>query len=198
MKTRTSARRALSRRHLWPLAVFASLVTLLTGGVTFAWWAHDAAVNGAVVTAGNFDISLGQLSWHSPTQGISGDGASSLAKLSLGDDDVLVVEQQITGDFSGTNLRVELGITWPGVLGDANCTWHVANRDGNQVAPGKGEASLGQKLTPSGMVAHDNWTVVISLTPASGTGSYADPFNAPKAGSVDLGSLTITANQVRG
>jgi len=180
------------------MAVFALVITLLTGGATFAWWVNDAPIDGAVVTAGDFDIRLGKLNWHSPTQGLSGTGAGSLANFSLGDDDVLVIEQQITGDFSGANLRVELGITWSGVPKGADCTWYVADRNGQQVAPGKGEASLSQKLSPSGIVAHDDWTIVVTCTLPSGTGSYADPFDPPAVGSVDLGSLTITANQVRG
>jgi len=169
------------------------------GGGTHALFSSQASAD-AVIVAGDFALAPDELAWDSPTQSVAGSGADALASVSLGDGDVLVLDQRVRTHFTGDNLRVALGVDWTGLPEGGAVTWHLADADGRQVAPASGEAALGQQVTPPGIVGDDAgvWHVVATLTMPSGTGVYGDPAAPPMPAATALGTMTITANQVRG
>jgi len=172
----------------------AGLATCLVGWGTFALFS-DQARHDVIMTAGNFDVTLGALAWTGA--GDSGEGADTLAQLTLGDGDVLVVEQVLSTRLTGHNLQAAISIDWADAPAGATATWHIADASGVQVAPQVGEARLDQALTPPALVGEGQWRVVVTAT-GSGASLYGDPSNPPEAPSVPLGVITITANQVRG
>jgi len=184
------------RIRLWwiPAILAVALSTL----ASFALWTSHAA-EGGVITTGNFAFSLGTLDWTSPTLSQSGRGAASLAPIRLGDGDVLVLTQNITANFAGDNLQVQLGIDWPTLPPGTTTTWHVSDASGSQVAPATGEAPMTQALTPPGIVqrASITWQVVVTIEMPAGINSYQSPNATPSSTPLPLGSLIISADQVR-
>ena len=186
----------LTRGHGWWLTL--PVVALLTGWVTFALFSSRAPANGGVITAGNFQMELGGLAWSIPTQSISGTKASDLASLFLGDGDVLVINQEIHGDFTGNNLQVALGVSLT-VPKDVFATWHIT--DGENKTPHDREATLHEKLTPEGIVHAERttWHVIVTLKMNPGVSEYGDPSTPPETVQpLSFGPMTITADQVRG
>jgi len=185
----------LTRGHGWWLTL--PVVALLTGWVTFALFSSRAPANGGVITAGNFKMTLGGLAWSIPTQKIDGIGANTLASQVLGDGDVLVIDQEIDGDFTGNNLRVALGV-FLNVPKDVIATWYVTDGE-NKLHDG--EAELGERLTLDGIVNVDRteWHIIVTLKMNPGVSEYDDPSAPPpSAAPLSFGSMTITADQVRG
>jgi len=171
----------------------------LIGWATFALFS-DQATRGALITAGNFDVVLGDMTWNSPTQSTSGNGASTLESLDFGGGDIVVIDQEIRTRFTGNNLEVTLGLDWADQPAGSSATWHLADAAGLQVAPSSGEATLDQRLAPAGLVAADetNWRVVVTLTMPAVAGVYGDPAAPPEPTALPLGTLAVTADQVRG
>ena len=173
------------------------VATLLTVGVTLALW-MDSEGSDVVFRTGNFQFSLGKLTWHSPTQGLSGD-AGDLASLSLGDGDEVTIDQEIMPDFTGNNLQVSFQVALPGNL---EGKWHIADGTGTIVVPASGEAALGDQLHPTTIVGlgQPTWHVVVTIEIPSGTTQVVNPLNpvldTPEP--IALGPLIITAEQVRG
>jgi len=186
------ARPSLAKRFWWVGAIAA---TMLTVGVTLALWMDRVGTN-AVISTGNFKFSLGNLTWHSPTQGLSGD-STNLASLSLGDGDKVTIDQEIKPDFTGNNLQVGFTVSLPG---DLSGKWHIIDGTGQQVVPASGEADLGDELQPAIVGSGQPvWHVVVTIEVPSGTTVVTDPlkgFTDPGP-SVKLGPLTIMAEQVR-
>jgi len=183
-----------SKRLVSTSMIVAGLATCLVGFGTFALFS-DEARNDIIMTAGNFDVTLGTLAWTS--SGTSGEGAETLAGVSLGDGDVLVFSQALSTRMTGHNLQAAISVTWADAPAGATATWHIADASGRQVAPESGEARLDESLTPPALVGDGEWLVVVTAT-GSGANLYGDPANPPTAPTVPLGFITITANQVRG
>jgi len=186
------AKPSLARRFWWLGAIIA---TLLTAGVTLALWMDRVGTN-AVISTGNFEFALGKLTWHSPTQGISGD-STDLEHLNLGDGDLVTIDQEIMPDFTGNNLHVGFSVSLPGEL---TGKWHIADSTGQQVVPPEGEADLGDDLQPAIVgTGQPVWHVVVTIEVPTGTTVVTNPLKSlldPPA-SIQLGPLTITAEQVR-
>jgi len=173
------------------------LATMLTIGVTLALWTSRASVDVAFQT-GSFRFSLGNLTWHSPTQGLSGD-ASNLASLVLGDGDLVTLDQEIKPDFLGSNLRVGFRVALPGDLAGK---WHITDATGSTVVPTSGEAVLGDELFPGTIVGAEQqiWHVVVTIEMPAGTTQVVNPLDpvVDTPAPIALGPLKITAEQVRG
>jgi len=189
-----------TKSFAWRLCgIIGALTACLFGSVTYAMFTDEAPVRGVVV-AGDFDISLGALTWDSPTQGNSGSGADSLASVSLGGGDQLIVDQQIDATFVGDNLNVVMTVTWAGLPSGAVTGWSIADADHQQVLPDSGAAAMGEQLSPSGLVSSGSttWHLIITVTMPDSLGVYADPASPPQDDELPLGIITVTANQVRG
>lgn len=182
------------RRPGW---VFVTLLAcLLAGWGTFATWTSRAA-GLSEVTAGDLNFSLTAVSWNSPTAGLSGADAASLAAAVLGGGDVLVIDQQLQTGFAGNNLQVEFGLAWLGLPVDWVLTWHVADSTGSQVAPALGDAPLANQLVVPNATASSSWHIVVRVTIGDSLTIYDSPAGAPAPTSLSLGAMTISANQVR-
>jgi len=185
-----------SKRLVNTSMILAGLATCLVGWGTYALFSGQAGTN-LSVTAGRFDITLGDFGWSSTT-GASGAGADSLADVSVGDGDVLVLSQAVSTSLVGHNLQAAISVDWADAPAGATATWHLADSDGRQVAPEAGEASLDHALTPPALVGEGEWLVVVTAKFGSGNTVYGDPAAPPSAQTVPLGVITVTASQVRG
>ncbi|MCL2802551.1 MAG: hypothetical protein FWD29_01140 [Micrococcales bacterium] len=195
------SRRAEARR--WGRSVLAAMLALalacLLGGSARAWWTNQAS-HEIVITGGSFNLTLGELSWTSPTAGLQGADQESLAQFVASPGDMLVITQAFTGTFSGSNLAVWIELDWSELPDAVGSTWHLESASGVEVAPASGEATMGQALTVADLVNPEptEWRVVVTVTFPEGDPLYLDP---TKPGGLTLatsfGQLKLAAHQTR-
>ena len=195
--TQTGRRPAPRRLGWWAVALVA---TCLAGVATRALWMSGASVS-ATIVSGDFELKTVALSWQSPTQHASGNGAASLGAISLGGGDVLVLRQTVCSLFSGDNLRVRVGLSWPDAPAASSVTWHIADAAGHRLMPLDGDAGLSQTLDASDDfvgLAQTTWQIVTTLTLPVGLVTYVDPSRPAEMSTLSLGAPSVVANQVRG
>lgn len=188
----TRARRALRPKwRAWFLALVAAFV-MIGVPVAYAAWSSSETLP-AVVTSGDFDMKLGSLTWQCADGCSSGD-TSDLADFTPLPDQPLVVRQEIVPAFTGNNLAVALDVQFADMPTSVTGSWHLEIGDsaGADVPLGTPivVADVASKMT-------DPWTVVITLEMTPDGLLWVDPTVAADAGSFGIGSLTISANQVR-
>ncbi|MCL2489963.1 MAG: hypothetical protein FWF36_04450 [Propionibacteriaceae bacterium] len=184
----------------WRLGgIIVAITACLFGSVTYAMFTDDAPLRGVII-AGDLDVTLGVLTWSSPTLGTSGTGVASLAAASLGDRDQLVIDQPIGTTFTGDNLDVAITVDWDGLPPDAAAAWFITDANQHQVVPDAGTAALGEEVPSFALVSASpqTWHVIITVTMPGGVSLYVDPASQATVQPLSLGTITITANQVRG
>jgi len=164
---------------------------MTSAAVAFALWSAQVTT-GAVVTAGNFRIKLGDFSWECPARHAAGT-FETLEELIIFGGETLTLKQEIRPSMSGSNLSAELSVE----IGSTNTvgTWYVM-KDGVQLAPESGRVSLDESLLIPAVekVADKPWVIVMDIH-LSGS-AWVDSSMA-RLTVEDLGSLKVTAQQVR-
>ncbi|MDR0847559.1 MAG: hypothetical protein LBN10_00715 [Propionibacteriaceae bacterium] len=171
------------------LAVF---MAVLGGQVTFALWEADVASPLGVIATGDMKMTIGDVTW--ATSCASGD-ATTLSAVQVTPGDALHVSAQVTTQFAGDNLGVALSASFSNMTQAFDATWHVEDSSG-QVAPVSGDAPLTSALTLPSDEGEHVWTVVVSVSFRGSGPAWVDP-GAKTTPSLDLGVLTLRANQVR-
>jgi len=178
-------------------AALIPLLASLTVVGAFALWNAAASLAGGGIAAGKVGVTLGGLTWSCPEQNASGNG-SQLATLVLAPGQTLILTHTITLDMAGDNLAVALGVSLPGLPGSTTGTWHL-NSGQTQVAPAKGSVGLDRLLLLPKIQGDPDWSVVVTLTMPAGEPVWLDPATGspPSAPALDLGVMTVRAEQVR-
>ncbi|MCL2470200.1 MAG: hypothetical protein FWF25_00445 [Propionibacteriaceae bacterium] len=192
-----------TRRRAAILVVLLSVAVLVSSALVYALWQAIAPVD-EEITAGNFGLDLGTLTWSVPEQNRHGQFTIDLPDLLLAPGQTLELHQEVKGSFDGANLAVAFSVNFPD-FPDAEGTWYLASPDGSTVvAPASGvPVPLDHRL----VLPHDlltgtqTWIVVVAVKPiaSDSTFPWVDPTNttAFQGGTVDMGALTVKANQVR-
>ena len=206
--TRTKPRRDIAepRRAIRPrrpsTGLLASLLLALVmsaGMVTYALW-NSGTTMGAVITSGNLGISLGDFSWECGDD--CGSGTGPVPDVVLTKHQRLVLRQEITTDFVGDNLNVAISAYFCPSDGEdcslpdgVSATWHLE-------IGGTPTSDSDVPMTESIMVpspTNVGTLVVVVTLQTQLEPSWVDPTTtaAPAADTLELGVMTITANQVR-
>ncbi|MDR0284603.1 MAG: hypothetical protein LBI33_06895 [Propionibacteriaceae bacterium] len=189
---------ATPKRHPVWLAIVAGLLAVSAGLVTYALWSFQGTTSGATVTAGDFELTLGNLTWQGDC-GASSDPGASLDDLVLTAGQSVTLSQVITGRFTGDNLVVALNVGFAQSIDPLTATWHL-EVGGVQIAPAPpaGDVSLATELTIPDLT-QQSWVVVVTVSDPATSLKWVDPTAtpAPTPQSVELGQLTIAAYQVR-
>ena len=187
----------------WMAGLVAAVVLSTGGGMAAAAWHANAPIGSATFTAGDLSLTLdGPLSWVCPEQAASGN-ATELGSFLLAPGQSLVLRQAIETVTSGDNLSVALSVVLPGLPGGSTGTWHLEAYDPQaagdvQVAPASGEATLDQALVLPDLDV-TQWVVVVTVGLPAGDLDWVDPTASPSpsATPLNLGMMTVTADQVR-
>ena len=192
-------RRAIRTRR--PRGFIATLLVVLmmsTGMVSYALWTSGATL-GAVITDGDLDISMGRFSWECLDD--CGNGTDhDMSDLVLRGDERLVLRQELITHFVGDNLSVAISAQFcPTDSGDCtlpagvSAVWHLEAGSTATADVPMTEAILIPDPTKVGTI------VVVATLQALLEPSWVDPTTtaAPAAETLELGVMTLTANQVR-
>ena len=188
-------RRAQARRRTMWLALLLPLVLACTIGVTYALWGAGYTAQGGTFTAGNLEVTRGNLTWDCPDQGTSGD-ETTLPDLLLAPGETVVLHQAVTVTATGDNLKVALAVAFSGLPAGIEGGWHI-EVDDVQVLPTTGDVPLDESIYLPGM-GNGEWVVDVRLTVPAGDPIWLDPVTAnPSDQALNLGMMTVTASQVR-
>ena len=176
--------------------VLAGLLVGLTSVLAYAMWTAQTTM-GAVVTAGDMSLRLGQFSWSCPEQDKSSE-THSLSDLVIGPGETLILRQQLTGTLKGDNLAVDMSVAFSSLPAGVTGQWYV-EQDAAHLMPASGSVPLSKSLLLPDAPGLDGQllVVVVSLSYPDGPPVWADPLQQNQPVTSDLGTLTISANQVR-
>ena len=205
-------------KRRWPVILVSVLLAVLLGGVTYALWMMRSTVPGGVIMAGDLALSDDGVYWSDPGAGLTGTTTASLADLVLTPGDTLTVYQRVGLTLEGDNLKADVTAAWANPpTGFTTATWTICEGRMTADALDCGQALDTQDLTqslavndltPSGDGPTRYFTIAITLT-SDDTTAYVDDFSGASgpdgpldesvlAGvAIDLGSITVTANQIR-
>ena len=203
--TRTKPRRDIAeprramrtRRPPTGMAALLLVLVMSTGMACYALWMSQATL-GAVITSGNLGVSLGDFSWECSDD--CGSGTDGMSGIILRGDQKLVLRQEITADFAGDNLNVAMSTQFcPANSEDCSlptgvsATWHLEIGGTSTL-----DAPITDPILIPDPTSVGTLDVVVTLQTQLEP-SWVDPTTtaAPAAGTLELGVMTITANQVR-
>jgi alternate signal-mediated exported protein len=208
-----AARDGLGGRAALGLAAVAAGTALAVGLATYALWSSEDTFAGGLLTAGDLDMTTGQLTWQQitpgapePQSGVLVDGSPDFFSMP---GDVLQIVQPVTTSLRGDNLHAGFSVDFADPAagseavdaGGVALSFHVEDGDGNHVAPASGEAPLGQVLAIPGLDAGDegrtdDWRVVIRVDVL---GDYRWEAEDPTASPVSwaVSSLVVRFDQIR-
>ncbi|MCL2784415.1 MAG: hypothetical protein FWD55_03060 [Propionibacteriaceae bacterium] len=195
--TDTKPRRGIKRSRRPGILVALSTVLMVASiAVTYALWSTHVT-DGAIVTAGNLSMTLGDLRWECTQQKESGT-ASTLPDFYLAPGNTLTIRQDITTSLVGDNLSVALSVEFSTLPDYVSGTWYV-RQDGIQFLPKKGSVPISQALViPHEMYsAESHWEIVIDLVVSPHGSHWVDPTTTSSAPPLKLGTLTVIAQQER-
>lgn len=201
-----------SRSRRWRVSLAGLLIGLVTtialgvGGTALALYSQQAVFNLGTIRAGDLNVTLGQLSWHQVTPGVSPGAVGTATTAPDGfrsmPGDVIEIRVPATVVLKGDNLVADLTVDYqPGSSEAIAATYHVNDPSGAQVAPASGEAAVGTAVTlrdllGGGAGVNAQYSIVITVkvlgdyrwvTPATQDG--ATPWNA--------GTVSAELKQVR-
>jgi len=212
-RARRSRRRAfLSRRdRLVAVLVLLGLVAVvvgLAGGVTVALLSASAASQGAKISSGDLEVTLGEPTWQQATPGVapgaSGTTAPTPADFLSMPGDVIEIRVPVTTFLLGDNLVANLtvGYTAPSATDvEITAVFHLEDAAGAQVAPASGDASAGTTLSVFGLVGSEagvttSWTVVVRVE-VLGDYQWFTPASPDPQIDWSAGTVRATLDQVR-
>jgi len=187
-----SGTNGMTPRRWWTTVLLPVLALVLIGG-TLALLRTSAFSDGGALVAGDLNLTAGALAWECPDQSASGD-ATDLAGFLIAPGETLILRQPVTVDATGVHLVVALGVDLPGLPAGTVASWYLEDTDGTVV--GAGNVPLDQTVLLPDLGLHDH-VVVVTLTLPAGDVAWVDPTADPAAPALNLGSLTVTAQQVR-
>ena len=196
-KHQPAPRRAIIPTKKRPSGLFALIFAVLAATsslMTYALWGLQTTTE-AAIAVGTMDIGLGVLTVSAkPCDSTCVGWESSNPPRRQ-----ITIEQEVDGFIDGDNLSVVLGVGFSALPLDVHGTWHVEEA-GEQVAPASGDVPLADSLVipNSHATGTPSWVIVIRLTTTSDGLTWVDPTTSPhRPNSLDLGTLTISADQVR-
>jgi alternate signal-mediated exported protein len=187
--------------------VLLSIALSLVGGTTLAMWWSGALSQGGTITAGDLNLTVGQMSWQQVTPGVTDPASGSLASSPPGfvsmPGDIVQIRVPVTTFLKGDNIAADLTVDYsaPPSADDITVTYHLEDSTGSQVAPASGDVPISSSLTlPT--LAGDNagvtaqWTVVLSVQ-VLGDYRWITPQNAAASTDWHAGTVLVTLDQVR-
>jgi hypothetical protein len=165
------------------------LVVIIMGTTsltTYALWNPQGPLgDGGVISSGELTLTRGEFNWvevNNPT------GDPTVRRLTA--------TQEISMTMGGDNLATAFTVSMPLPHG-ASGTWHLET-GGVVVVPIHGEIELGDTiLIPDALGSSWSLTLVVNLTAPTTSVVWVDPLDPPEVGDIDLGQVSLTAEQVR-
>jgi len=165
-------------------------------GLTFALWHGSAALAGGMITAGRFELTLGDASWSAQNADGSVLDGNGIDDIVMTAGQTVVVTQQLGTQMTGDNLAVTITARLANLPEEIVAMWYLADGQDVQVAPASGEVPLGQSLLVPD-ISVGEWKAIVALTVPDNQSVWIDPASPPEPIFVDLGALAIEADQVR-
>lgn len=188
------------KRWRLPLLATAALATgAAVGGGTFAMWNAADPVAGAVITAGDLDVTDGEAVWKETSSDVDAaphviDPATFLVRQG----DTVTVDHDFSIALEGDNMRGAIRVAWsqqPELPPGVTATYEVRDSDGIPLGtPGVlGDDAVVGQFDAAGALDADH-TLHVALDFAG----LPDRFGAGSAEQVvDLGEFSVALEQIR-
>jgi hypothetical protein len=165
-----------------------------------AWsqWLASGPVDSVVLVTGDLSISPGAVSWTVADQGLSGDSWQSLAPVTLGVGQQVVISQVLGTDFEGENLNVALTVNLTDQSPAVSGTWRALTSQGALFPGETAPVVIGQAVNLYNVDGADLSGMVIELTlTQQADPTWVDPQTVVSATPDTLALMVIDAQQVR-
>ena len=191
----------------------------LAGGTTLALYATQATTRIEAIQAGDFNLTMGQLTWKQVTPGVKNPVTSATATTAFRSmpGDVFEIKVPATTLLLGDNLAgdLELNVSYAPGSGDQpiTATFHVEDASGvwvaplptpdpsNPTPPEPADVPVGTAVSVANLLGDDagvttEWTVVVRVE-VGGDYRWVTPTSAPSAKQWSVGTVSASLKQVR-